>query len=613
MKIILVEFVWQVDEILGKNLDLKNTLIVSLDPESSYNLKSNKISYVEIEDICSNKYIWDQYEKITDHTFKITNILNEALWKCDERFKNLNWKFFDDFHYPIKIIFDQLYLYAEIISKLIKKYDPEEILIAESSTIYINEHFQMGENQSVLKYLLKDLQKKTEIKFMFPSNKIVEKTFHVLPFGQPRYLMSLNNIKTKIKKIYFKTKFLSKYYLYKTKYLSIGCSEINRMIFLNPKFGKNYLSYYHENLNYKYNKKNKEIFEKIKYFLNKKTQYPHLIQHNNINFSEIFDAVLEKYSRFLNLYVHEFYKAKEIVEKKKPRCVIFQSMTPFYSPNVTFRKVCNDLKIPYATWVHGGYCTYSLPGYDIVDFKLCKNHISYGQYLVDLVKSDKCVLKRLNLNKDQKVFPVGSFRFDYNNRKKKPKGNKNKPTIIFALGSLQIRNQFYFGYNRKDTVSHLWMLNYEILLLLKKYQDKYNIIVKDYPTGNSNLWKKILKDIDANKIKYISKEHSLSDLLFSSDLNIFPWIGTTFFEALYSKADLFVLDDDIFEEPFKNKFNQEIFWGNDKEKFKYELKKYLDEGKFYNRTKEESKKYFLNLSTSKERTLELEQSLNQIA
>ena len=53
---------------------------------------------------------------------------------------------------------------------------------------------------------------------------------------------------------------------------------------------------------------------------------------------------------------------------------------------------------------HGGFgLTYSLGSYDVTDFRLCKNHISYGNYLKDLIDSNDCILKLLNLNENQKI------------------------------------------------------------------------------------------------------------------------------------------------------------------------------------------------------------------
>ena len=64
------------------------------------------------------------------------------------------------------------------------------------------------------------------------------------------------------------------------------------------------------------------------------------------------------------------------------------------------------------------------------------------------------------------------------------------------------------------------------------------------------------------------KRSIVNNLLRLSDLNILPWMSTTFFEALYFEADIFLLEEDLFDEPFKNKLNKEIFWFKNVEKFK---------------------------------------------
>ena len=129
-------------------------------------------------------------------------------------------------------------------------------------------------------------------------------------------------------------------------------------------------------------------------------------------------------------------------------------MTPVHSANITFKKVCLDYKIPFVTWAHGGYgLTNSLGTYDGTDFRFCKNHISYGSYLKDLVLSDKCILKQLNLQNNQKILSVGSMRLDYDNKQQKSKGsfqNNKKKTILYIMGGPgRTKNQFYFGFNRE--------------------------------------------------------------------------------------------------------------------------------------------------------------------
>ena len=85
-----------------------------------------------------------------------------------------------------------------------------------------------------------------------------------------------------------------------------------------------------------------------------------------------------------------------------------------------------------------------------------------------------------------------------------------------------------------------------------KYQDRYKIIVKDYPSeiASPNLWKKALRDMNATNATYISNQKSLYNLLNISDLVILSHMGSTFFDALYFDADIFVVDEDIFEQPF---------------------------------------------------------------
>ena len=292
-------------------------------------------------------------------------------------------------------------------------------------------------------------------------------------------------------------------------------------------------------------------------------------------------------------------------------------MAPFYPSMISFRKSCFDFNIPFVTWSHGGYgLTYSISGYDVTDFRFCKNHIVYGNHVKDLVQEENCVLKKLNFDEDHKFFSVGSPKMDYENKRKKIKkiiNTNHKRTVLFLMGNVIIRNGFYFGHNREKFETANWEFHYDIVSLLKKYQNKYNIIFKDYPHGYKNLWKKVLVDINANKILYISNEHKVNDLLRISDLNIIPWISTTFFEALYFDADIFVCEEDLFEKTLKNGLKDEIFYFKNERNFLLSVEKYLETGNFYTRTKKNSKNYFMNLDGLNKRDNLLNDSLSKLA
>ncbi len=612
MRIILVEFLWHAKEIVNKKSSFKDDVIVSLDPESSYFLKTNKISYFETYEFCINKDLWSRYKDITEQSIKVTEELDKTLFNTEERFKRLEWKLFNDYYYVFKISFDQLFYYSELITKLIERFRPSEIIVADTGKILIDKYFLIDSRISVIKYLLETIKdNKNKINFVFQPKK--DKSFYSFFYNKKELIFTcIAKLKNETKNIYYKINFLTNYYLYRPKYLSIGCIEIDRYKKIYPNNSKSYINYQKGDLPIRF-KNNKIFLKNFIDILKNNPKFAELIKYKEISFELVFYEILSKFVKQLDFLIKEYKNVKKIIEKTKPKCVIFQSLAPFYLPNVLFKKACVDFKIPFATWSHGGCgLTYSITPYDVTDFRSCKNHITYGPYLSDLIEDEKCVLNKLDLKKNQKIFPVGSFRFDYDNKNKKIKKKENKKIIFFLMGFNYKRNNFYFGRNRERRETLLWESIYEILCILKKFQNKYNIIFKDYPEGRKGLWKGVLKNIGADKISYISKESTVNDLLRISDLNIMPWISSTFFEALYFDSDIFVLEEDVFEKPFRQELKDEIFYFNKDDEFKFNLDKYLEEGHFYKCKKYNSKKYLLNLDNINNRDRLLSDALSNI-
>ena len=59
----------------------------------------------------------------------------------------------------------------------------------------------------------------------------------------------------------------------------------------------------------------------------------------------------------------------------------------------------------------------------------------------------------------------------------------------------------------------------------------------------------------------------MNELLRISDLNIFPWITTAFFEALYFNADIFAMEEDLFLGHFSQGLGDGIFCFENEDKF----------------------------------------------
>ena len=345
MRVILVEFSWHAKKIINNKESFEKDVIVSLDPESSYMLKTNKISYFETYQFCNHKELWLEYKEITNLSIKITEALDEALWNADKRFKDLNWKLFNDYHYPLKISFDQLFYYSELISKLIEKFNPSEIIVADSKKILIDDYFLINSKISVIKYLLKTPENafnKIKISFVLPEKNEKSAVLFFNNIKKSRFFI-MDFIKKKINNIYYKINFTINYYTSRPKYLSIGCYEILRYKKLYPNESKFFLSYYHDNLNKKSSINNLTLFNKFIDYLKNKTNFYELAEHKNISFKLVFHEILLKLTKQFDFLISEHDKAKKIVNRIKPSCVIFQDMTPFNSSNIIFKKGLNLL------------------------------------------------------------------------------------------------------------------------------------------------------------------------------------------------------------------------------------------------------------------------------
>ena len=64
-------------------------------------------------------------------------------------------------------------------------------------------------------------------------------------------------------------------------------------------------------------------------YLKNETNFYELINHKNISFRLIFNQILFKLTQQLDFLFCEYNKAKKILNRTKPKCVIFNSMAPY--------------------------------------------------------------------------------------------------------------------------------------------------------------------------------------------------------------------------------------------------------------------------------------------
>ena len=233
------------------------------------------------------------------------------------------------------------------------------------------------------------------------------------------------------------------------------------------------------------------------------------------------------------------------LEETRPDAVFVLSMASFHPTSLVYGRLCEEMGIPIACWMHGGYGGYnSLPGYDISDFRLCRKHIVYGKAVADLIASPDCVLTTLGID-GHESYVCGTPFFEklYGNTKPKPDRIRR---IVLAIGNLWPYNRFYFGYNRPYSEFSCWDEHRAIIELLVRYQDRYECVIKDYPSREvhaRDTWDSLLAELGGDRIRVVTDEIPFEDLLAWSDAVVFTWMSTTFIQSLLTENDVFLVDD----------------------------------------------------------------------
>ena len=283
MRVLIIEFVWQVKKIINDKKISSFDLIVSLSPDASYHLKKNSINFFESDEIINEDKILDKYEEFANNSIEISSILDIELQKIDQRFKNLNWKIFDGYHYCLKITYDQLIYYSEVLSTIINNYKPKEIVLSEGSFIRFNDEKLISSDISILEHVLKS---------------------HMISSFKPKITLMVNEVcqikkenqslKKEILNLINIFKFFIKVNLKKIDYLSVKCFEIDYLKKKKSKFSDLFFNY---KIELKKEKKKYYLIENLLTSLSKNIKYQNLIKYKEFSFNEIFEKHISLITR----------------------------------------------------------------------------------------------------------------------------------------------------------------------------------------------------------------------------------------------------------------------------------------------------------------------------
>jgi len=520
-----------------------NDLILTLDQDVFELCKEHSLKCVDLEKILNSNELDNKYGLFTNLIIQI----NESIKICFRKYFSDEdmGEVFDWFFYPLKITIDQTLFYKIIIDRAISFYSVEKIVVRKDVKLKLDNDLLIDSNVSMLSFVARDVVSNYHGKivetYVSKHSKSISSDFS---FGQIKGVL-YNSSKEWKKSVTLLIKYIKfilsilRYKLFMTSkkyyYLSIGCKEID------------ILSSVIEETEVKVIALNFNDYLRIDYDKANELSSKYLIG----DFSyEGFD--LQKYiiqlTGVLALNANKLYLRKRIISSIlryiQPKCVFVQTLSSFNINSMIINSIAKDISVDVYCWMHGGYGAYSsLAGYDVTDFKHSRNHIVYGNGAKNTIMSDESILRSLYPKVQYKTLVLGSPYLD-NLYLEQKQGAKLKKKIVFSLQGIYNHNQYYFGYFRPYGYLNFWNECKNIISTLSLYSKEFDIYIKDYPISTQkDRVNRLLKRLKDDNIIYLSDHCSYKDTIQDADTLIYPWVSTSFIEALYTNADILLYDN----------------------------------------------------------------------
>lgn len=611
MKAIICEYPWQL-EYIGSEPE---ALLVSVNPEMSYKLEQSGRKYMECSELCQHIELWAEYPAFVHNFYTLTARLDEILWDTDSRFRDKNLPIFDMLGYMLKIVHDQSIYYAHLIRELMDL-GVEKIACADNGGPAVDQYGMFSADKSIIPEVIRAFGiDAPDLEIHSTNTAKKPQKYDVFSFGQPIKLarrMGSKNICHFLRNpkdiLRFRPCVPENVY----KVLSVGCKEVDALD--SARFNHISLLRLNPCINY-YDRRKR--WPHLKCFLDRVNEDETVNQLLRYRGAQLTGLVLhcihflaDKLEFLLKKHMELFF----FLDRISSDFVVFHTMAPFYLLNVIVYDWCRVRNLPFACWMHGGYGAYdSLQGYDVSDYRFSRDHLVYGQVIANLPLNPDWIINKLDYaDQTKRLHVMGSPFFENLYSQYKRPENKRKK-VLFCLGNIYGHNQFYFGHNRTNSELSIWRVHKRIIEELVKFQDDYDIVVKDYPySPHRKMWTDILRDLGADKVNYIDHGRQFPEILVESDLHIFSWVSTTFFQSMYTDSDICLFDDTDLTTDSRNMFDQYLVFSSDLESFCFKLSEYLQNGEFYIQNKNTLREQYVDYSNKGQRPEKFELFVNNI-
>ena len=553
---------------------IDNDIILSFDLDVQYLCNNNNFSCVDIKEILrENINSGEEYIKLTSFVSESVELIKSD---CSVFFNNSkDLKIYDWFFYPIKITIDQLLIYKRTIEKIFNIYSVNEIFVSSEASFKYTDQLMIDPQTRLLSLVAQDVARDYKhVKICYYDSPVSNEYPIFFPFGG---VDSSAKFPLRKPKMFIKNgvNFFTTVYSIiidllsnkKKRFITVGCREINSISSELKLQSSLILWDFNFSLMFK---KNKPI-NLGKVFLKSEFIY------DGFDFKKYLELIARVIAVNTKRILFREMVMRFVFKQMTPNCVFVQTLSSFNIYAMIAKSISEEFGIKVVCWMHGGYGGYtSLPGYDITDFRHTSNHILYGNAANDTITSSKGILHTMYPGKKFNTLILGSPYIEklYKNIKKYQ--SKKEVRIVFSFPGFYSKNSYYYGYDRPYDYMNFWHECKAIILFLLKFSTKFNIVIKDYPSGPfKGLTSNLLEEMHDVNISYISNSSSYKEVIQDADILIYPWVSTSLIEGLHTNADILLYDNSKMTNDTKQVLNNLPIFSTEMNLFLQNLEKYL--------------------------------------
>lgn len=582
---------------------------IGFTPAAAYELERKKVVFDIPENFYEHEKFFSIYQECTSNLLDIIIYLDNILRGLDERFGRLNLKPFFIGLYGFKTAIDNIKIYIYILKKIIEQGHPKKVLcVSNSDFLRENGDILFAPSDAVCSAVLHEM------------SKLFNFELEVIRRKNDLSIQSVNSIKPW--KRFFKT--LKTAIMLKAPQRSIKRNSKINLLLIDS---RDLQAIRKELINKKYNIH--RIYENNFSFMDKKNIYRYknqlidilrsdkiikrLCSFESVNFYNLVEHKILQYSCHLDMFIERYIKLSRFLEKGHYDVVLLGAFSA-HLVNIVIADICRRKQTPFICWMHGGYGAYkSSEGNDMEDLLFSQYYFTYGEAVNRAIDKyhPNCTIGFENYNKISQHYPISKVEaiaagspYMESIYKGFHVNTKSKQLISYIMGELWAHNQYYMGGNSPYTFFQKWNEVKTILNILTAYQSRYEIVIKTYPNDGEGqkLLKNYLNDNGGKDIKVIKDEVPFDQLVMTSDLSIFTWVSTTFFQFAFSECDQFLFDNADLTDEARRILSESCFFSDNIENFCVTLNRYLEQGKFYQLNKEKFRESFLDKTNEKNRS-----------